>query len=102
MFKLNQALAELRSERNRVQQEMHNLDQAIRVIAGLNGKRPTPKISAAGRARIAAAQRARWAKVRKAHGLKPKRTLSQAARQRIAAAQRARWAKYRVEVKKAA
>ena len=67
-------------------------------------------MSAAGRARVAAAQRARWAKTRaasapaqfatKATGTtkaakapRKKRTMSPEARARIAAAQRARWAK---------
>jgi hypothetical protein len=53
------------------------------------------KMSAAGRARIAAAQKARWAKVkgRAANPLhKPKRKLSAAARAKIAAAAKARWA----------
>jgi len=56
-------------------------------------------ISAAGRARIAAVQKARWAKAR-ANGNKTnvvampkKRRMSVAARKKIAAAQRARWAK---------
>jgi hypothetical protein len=58
-------------------------------------------ISAAGRQRIAAAQRARWAKIkgqkvvsissRKGH------TMSAAARKRIVAAQKARWAKWRAQ-----
>jgi hypothetical protein len=54
------------------------------------------KMSAAGRARIAAAARARWAKFNKAKGRTPakgKRTMSPAARAKIAAAARARWAK---------
>ena len=57
-------------------------------------------ISAAGRARIAAAQRARWAKTKgqAAQGFAPKtRTMSAAGRKRIAAAQRARWAKYKAK-----
>ena len=52
-------------------------------------------MSAAGRAKIAAAARARWAKVH-ASARKPakkKRGISAAGRARIAAAQRARWAK---------
>lgn len=55
-------------------------------------------MSAAGRARIAAAQRARWAKVK---GIKlvpsapKKRKMSAAAIARIRAAQKARWAKWR-------
>ena len=55
-------------------------------------------MSAAGRARVAAAQRARWAKLRgkKAVSITArKRTISAAARQGIAAAQKARWAKWR-------
>ena len=62
-------------------------------------------MSAAGRARIAAAARARWAKIRAGKGesaLAPaaknatagkRRTMSPAARKRIAEAQKARWAK---------
>jgi len=61
------------------------------------------KMSAAGRARIAAAQRARWAKA-KAETLgdspaRKKRTMSAAGRKKIAAAQRARWAKLKAAKK---
>jgi len=57
-------------------------------------------LSAAGRARIAAAQKARWAKLRggvpKAAGKpKAKRVLSPEARARIVAAVKRRWAKAR-------
>ena len=102
MANFNQVLAELRAERNRAQNELENLDAAIRAIGGLGGKTTTRTISAAGRARIAAAQRARWAKARKGGRSRAKRTLSAAGRERIAAAQRARWAKQRAEQKKAA
>jgi hypothetical protein len=56
------------------------------------------KMSAAGRARIAAAQKARWAKVKgKASSTKPvkkaKRKMSAAARAKISAAAKKRWAK---------
>ena len=54
------------------------------------------QISAAGIARIRAAQRARWAAIRKAKpGAKPawKRKISPAGRARLAALARARWAK---------
>jgi hypothetical protein len=72
------------------------------------GKRGPKKggMSAAGRARIAAAQRARWAK---AKGQKPevaaqpakpaKRKMSAAGRARIIAAQKARWAKVKAAKK---
>jgi hypothetical protein len=67
--------------------------------ASRNGKgRRT--MSAEGRARIAEAQRQRWAKRRggkpaKEAAGKPKRTMSPEARAKIAAAQKARWAKAR-------
>jgi acyl-CoA reductase-like NAD-dependent aldehyde dehydrogenase len=74
-------------------------------LAGLLGgtdnaaaPRKRRKMSAAGRARIAAAVRARWAKVKGAKksakpAQKPRRKMSAAARAKIAAAARARWAK---------
>lgn len=64
----------------------------------VSGKRIV-KMSAAGRARIAAAQRARWAKYNAAKGTAkvkssaPRRKLSASAKAKIAAAARARWAK---------
>ncbi len=111
MPNFNQVLAELRAERDRARKEMQKLDEAIRVIQDLHrgarggarsGKRTTRRISVAGRARIAAAQRARWAKVHQAQGSKPKRRMSQAARKKIAAAQRARWAKQKADQKSTA
>ncbi len=63
------------------------------------------KMSAAGRANIIAAQKARWAKAKTA---KPaakapakKRKMSPAARAKIAAAQKARWAKVKAAAGKA-
>jgi hypothetical protein len=67
-----------------------------------NKGRPAGKggMSAAGKARIVAAQKARWAKFnakKPSNGstpeAKPKRTMSPAARARIAAAAKKRWAK---------
>ena len=73
------------------------------VKRGPGRPRKKPQFSAAARASIAAAQRARWAKIKKEKGApvvkepkkrkKPK--FSPEARERIAAAQRARWAKVR-------
>jgi hypothetical protein len=54
-----------------------------------NGRR---KMSASARAKIAAAQRARWAKV-KGTAVKPKRKMSAAGRAAISAAAKARWKK---------
>lgn len=68
------------------------------------GKR-TRKMSAAGRARIIAAQKARWAKfkaVKKSAkpAAKGKRAMSAAAKAKIAAAARARWARVKAAGKK--
>jgi hypothetical protein len=104
MADLAGVVQQLRKERDQAARVVECLDAAL---AALNGKssygRGTGsrrKISAAGRARIAVAQRARWAKVRRNGGQKrsvssmpKKRTMSAAARRKIAAAQRARWAR---------
>ncbi|MBU6409367.1 MAG: hypothetical protein KGR98_03170 [Verrucomicrobia bacterium] len=69
---------------------------ASRPSAASHPRRGSRMMSAAARARIAAAQRARWAKVRAKRGPVParrKNRLSAAGRARIVAAVRARWAK---------
>ena len=100
---------QLRKERDQAARTVEQLDAALTALDGDSYGRRTGarrKISAAGRARIAAAQRARWERVR-TRGQKqivvstPKRkTMSAAARRKIAAAQRARWAKVRAGQKK--
>jgi hypothetical protein len=63
---------------------------------GKPGRKPKNKMSAAGRARIAAAQRARWAKVKGKSGTlakKGKRTMSAAAKKAISLAAKLRWKK---------
>ncbi len=107
MANFAEVLSELEQERSR-------LDQAIRAIGELVGhnhagaiqvrakKRPRRTVSAAARRKMAAAQRARWAKVKGAKTPTPVRTMSRAARKKIAAAQRARWANVRAQQKKAA
>jgi glycerol kinase len=67
----------------------------------------TPKkrgMSAAGRAAVAAAQKARWAKIKGAKPAKKapakRRTMSAAAKAKISAAAKARWAKARAAGKK--
>ena len=78
MLTLTTAVRQLKQERARAQKEVEKLDAAIRVLSGLTGtkrglgrgragigKRRT--MSAAARKRIAAAQRARWAKWKAAH-----------------------------------
>jgi hypothetical protein len=66
----------------------------------IGSEEPAPRrrgMSAAGKARVAAAQRKRWAAAKAAEGVteKPKRRLSAAGRARIIAATKARWAAFR-------
>jgi hypothetical protein len=90
---MNRILAELRTERDRI-------DQAISALQAVNSTEPRrvgrppraaaiPRgrggMSAAGRARIAAAQRARWAKAKQAQASKPVHRMSAAARRKLAA-----------------
>ena len=110
MANLNDVLRQLREEHKQAQQHVEKLDEAISVIsvlvtrngstAALNGAQPKRFVSAVSRRRMARAQQARWARLRKgsqavkAPSATPaRRTLSVAARRKIAAAQRARWAR---------
>ena len=103
MANLASVVQQLRKEHDRLTREIRGVTAALAAFGAMYGKRTgNRRISAAGRAKIAAAQRARWARVR--NGGPPaapkKRTMSAAARKKIAAAQRARWAK--LKAKKAA
>jgi hypothetical protein len=113
MANLAGVVRQLQKERNQAARTLERLDAALAALNGRssNGSRTgiRRKISAAGRARIAAAQRARWAKVRRNGGQKHnvvsmpiKKTMSAAARKKIAAAQRTRWAKVKAAQKKSA
>ena len=66
---------------------------SVRVAAPGNPGKRTYRISAAARARIAAAQKARWAKFHASRPVRKKtRVMSAAAKAKIAAAARRRWA----------
>jgi hypothetical protein len=95
-------VSQLRAEREDFVSQIRHLDAALTVLGKLNGTRvsqvPVSTISAAGRKRIAAAQRTRWAKL-KSKTATPKRTMSPSSRRKIAAAQRRRWAKFRRDAK---
>jgi hypothetical protein len=105
---MQSVISELQKERKRLEDELHRVAAALTAFGNvyMHGGPPTRKrrtISAAGRRRIAAAQRARWAKI-KGHKVvsissRKGRTMSPAARKRIAAAQKARWAKWRAQKK---
>jgi len=97
---LSRVLSQLQRERNRMASGLERLDQAIHAIESLSGKnnrgrKRGRRISAAGRARIAAAQRARWAKTRNQAAKPAARVISISARRKMAAAQRVRRAKWK-------
>jgi hypothetical protein len=109
-MKLIRIVQQLKKERDRAENEVNRLDAALAALGSLNGSfrgvRPKRRtMSAAGRARIAAAQKARWAKARSfavvGQAKKGRRVMSAAARRKIAAAQRARWAKWKQQQKAA-
>jgi hypothetical protein len=59
------ALNELKNQRQRLEGQLRQVENAISTLSSLNGgpaRRGRRKMSADGRARIAAAQRKRWAK----------------------------------------
>jgi hypothetical protein len=61
------ALNELKNQRQRLEGQLRQVENAITSLNSLNGgsvARGRRKISAAGRARIVAAQKKRWAKVK--------------------------------------
>jgi hypothetical protein len=72
MSSIKLVVQQLHAKRRRAEQELEKLNLAIRALASLDGAPATagltvrrkPRFSAAARARIAAAQRARWAKIK--------------------------------------
>jgi hypothetical protein len=93
---LSGIVQQLTKERDRIHQQLSGLNAALeafaRVYRDTDETKPRRKMSAKGRASIAAAQRARWAKAKGIAQAPKKRTMSASARRKIAAAQRARWA----------
>jgi hypothetical protein len=95
-----------------LKEKIQSLEKELGRILGSSAKpvvhaapKKRRKMSAAGRAKIAAAQRARWAKVNgKKLSVKPvkkaKRKMSAAARAKISAAAKARWVKAKAAGKK--
>ena len=68
MTNLNKVVTSLRSEYSRLQNEMERLGKALAALGSSNGggyRRGKRILSKDARERIAAAQRLRWAKVRK-------------------------------------
>src|SRR5262245_20689523 len=105
MSNITSVLNQLQQERSRLAAQLERLNNAISALRGTSNSRTGRIMSAAARARIAAAQRARWTK---AKGLKVvsisgrrRRKLSAAALANIRAAQKARWAKWRKQQRSA-
>jgi hypothetical protein len=95
MSTLNQVVRQLHVKRRQTEQELGRIDRAIKALTSLGGileptVRRKHKMSAAGRAAIAKAQRERWAKLKAKPG---KRKMSRAGRLAIARAKKAWWAK---------
>ena len=101
---INLTSKQLRQAAN-LKEKIAALEKELNQLFGSTAKpvaSPAPKkrrkMSVAGRARLVAALKARWAKVKAAKSAKPakkKFTMSAAARAKISAAAKARWAKYR-------
>lgn len=112
MANLGEIVKELQEKRDEAANTIQRIDAALAALnngssAGASGTRS--RLSEAAKARIAAAQRARWARLRANGGKKhnlvsmpQKRTVSVAARRKIAAAQKLRWAKVKAAQKKSA
>ena len=113
---IHAAIEGFESQKRRIDSQIDELRQLLNAgSTGPGGESESParkrKISAAGRRRMAAAQKARWAKVRgeadgqpsSAKALAPtaKRKLSAAGRKAISEATRRRWALKRAEAAKA-
>jgi hypothetical protein len=102
MPNFSSVLDQLQQERRHLTSQLEGLNNALSALRTAGRRRPG--ISTAGRARIAAAQRLRWARAKGrkvAAILTPKRRrMSASAIALIRAAQRARWAKWRKEQNK--
>jgi hypothetical protein len=103
MPNLTSVINQLKQERGRLASQIEGLNTAISALNGTGNVRTGRRMSVVGRAGMAAAQRARWAKLkgRKVASITGrKRKMSPAARRKIAAAQKTRWAKWRKTQKK--
>jgi hypothetical protein len=110
MKQLRVVMSLLKTEHSRLTKEIEGISAALSAFGASYGRGAgRRKISAEGRARIAEAQRQRWARVKGKSGptksgtpANKKRTMSASARKKIAAAQRLRWEKVKAAQKKAA
>jgi hypothetical protein len=99
-------IEQLKAERDKATRQVSALDTAIAALSGLNAPRlhRPRKMSVAARARISAAQKARWAKQKgqKVVSIAPKsgkRHISATGLANIRKATKARWARWRAAQK---
>jgi hypothetical protein len=104
MSKLAGVVRQLKQEHDRLTRQIRGISAALSAFGSAYGKSEARRgrMSADGRARIAAAQRLRWSKLKRnsgqtkdVSGMPKKRTMSAAGRRRIVAAQKLRWSKVR-------
>jgi len=102
MATLSSVLNQLHQERRRLTSQLNALSNALSALGAIGRRRGG--MSAAGRARIAAAQRLRWAKVKGKTvpdiSTPKRRRMSSSAIARIRTAQKKRWTKWRKQQKK--
>jgi len=104
---MNKIVAELRAERDRIDQAISALEAVSSTGRRRAGRPPRVarkarrrgRMSAAARRKLSRLLKQRWAqgKMKRTQAPKPARRMSRAARKRIAAAQRARWAKVKAK-----
>ena len=107
----NGILADLRAERDRIDQAISAVEAVSSTGRRRAGRPPRAaavprkrgRMSAAARRKLSRLLKQRWAQgkmkpgVKRAQASKPVRRMSRAARKKIAAAQRARWAKVKAQ-----
>jgi hypothetical protein len=94
MTQLVGILRALKKEHARLSKQIQGISAALSAFGAAYGK-PTKRgrtVTAEARARMAAAQRLRWKKVKSTDGSKKRKAMSAAARKKISLAQKARWA----------
>jgi hypothetical protein len=104
---MNRILAELRAERDRINQAISAIESVNSTGRRRVGRPPKAarkarqrgRMSAAARRKLSRLLKQRWAqgKMKRAQAPKPARGMSRAARKKIAGAQRARWAKVKAQ-----
>jgi hypothetical protein len=91
--------ANLKEQIEALEKELSQLLGSTAKLVAINAPKKKGGMSAAGKAKVAAAQKARWAKIKGAKPAKKKFTMSADAKAKISAAAKTRWAKIKGEKK---